>query len=195
MRQDARSGDQLLADTPKFSAANLIDFLHGMDDSNAAEGTLTMDPLLTEDESRLRSEYVYLFEHATVVESMLVSPSHMQVSVCHLRWRESDRSGITGFHRNAICFPQMVDELAALNAFWQDLQVNDVVNVEAAAGPLRRGRVVAIRHDCLDVKFDEDEAVETVEPQDIRQRLALPWQPKDLHSHLIVLRSAPNTPG
>ena len=102
MRQDVRSGDQLLVDTPKFSAASLMDFLHDMDDSNAAEGTLPMDPLLIEDESRLRSEYVYLFENATVVESMLVSPSHMQVSVCHLRRRKFDRSGITGFHCNVM---------------------------------------------------------------------------------------------
>ena len=30
----------------------------------------------------------------------------------------------------------------------------------------------------------------TVEPMDIRQRVLLPWLPKDLHSHFIVFRRA-----
>ena len=188
MKQDARSGDQLLVQTPKFSAKNLMHFLDGMDDENAAPGTLPMDPLIGEAENRLRKEYLYLFENATVVESMLISPSHMQVSVCHLRRRKLQRSGVAGFHRNVICFPQMVDELEALNAFWQDLSVNDTANAEQHNGPLLRARVEAIRHDCLDVEFTDGGNVETISPSDIRQRVVLPWQPKDLHNHLIVFR-------
>ena len=89
-----------------------------MDDENAApEEKPPMDPLMLEDAVRIRREYLYRFENATVVEAMLISPSHMQVSVCHLRTKANQQTGFVGVHKNAVCVPQAVDELEAFNTF------------------------------------------------------------------------------
>ena len=71
------------------------------------------DPLFGIDVGAAYKEWLCLSQNATVVESMLVSPSHMQVSVCHLRTKANQATGILGFHKNVICFPQAVDELEA----------------------------------------------------------------------------------
>ena len=118
-----------------FSAKNNMDFVHGMDDENILEeprSTITMDPLLVRDENRLRKEFQYLFENATVVEEMLVALNHMQVDVCYLR-----RTGLSGFRKNIISFPQDAVELTNLKTFWTNLKVGDIVNVSQEKGPAR----------------------------------------------------------
>ena len=73
-----------------------MDFLHGMDDENAApEETPPMEPSMLEDDVRIRREYLYLFENATVVEAMLIAPSHMQMSVCYLNGVMSSRATLS----------------------------------------------------------------------------------------------------
>ena len=102
-------GDPVLDGVSAFSARNNMDFLHGMDDDNILPDTSVstpLDPLLVPDENRLRKEFHYLFANATVVEEMLVALNHMQVDVCYLR-----RTGLTGFRKNIISFPQDAVEL------------------------------------------------------------------------------------
>ena len=78
---------QVLEGVSVFCAENGMDFVAGMNDDNITTPPralgLTFDPLIGADENRIRQEYVYLFEHATVVEEMLVSLCHMQVDVCY----------------------------------------------------------------------------------------------------------------
>ena len=57
-----------------------------------------------------------LFEQATILESMLVALSHMQVSVCMFDGRAGS-SGVTRFRKNNICFPQRLNELQQHDIF------------------------------------------------------------------------------
>ena len=110
-----------------FSAKNNMDFVDGMNDDNILPEQsikLSFDPLLQFDENRLQKEFQDLFRTATVVEEMLVALNHMQVDVCYLR-----RSGLTGFRKNIISFPQDSVELKNFNTFWSNLKTGDIVNV------------------------------------------------------------------
>ena len=198
MNQDVASKETLLVRTPKLSAPNLLDFLDGMDDERVESQEelqrLPMDPVIGEDEVRLRREYVYIFENATVVEAMVVSPVHMQVSACHLRRRKFQRQGIIGFHRNVICFPQHLTELEQLNALWQGLDVYDLVNVCDDGGILQKAMVEAINPDSLQVRLLHDDSVREVHPLNIRQRFTLPWKPTDLHVSHHLHACTPDAP-
>ena len=68
-----------------FSKENDLDFTAGMDGSSMLPLTdvhpmLPMDPLFGQDEDRVRREFLYLFENANVLESMLVSINHLTLS-------------------------------------------------------------------------------------------------------------------
>ena len=97
-----------------MSAANNMDFTHGMDGSSmlplSGSPIVPMDPLFTTDESRVRQEFVYLFENANMLESMLVSINHMMVDVCYFKY------GITGFMKNIISFPQLQTDYVKFQA-------------------------------------------------------------------------------
>ena len=86
-----------------------MDFTYGMDGSRmlALHGApiVPMDPLFTSDENRVRREFMYLFENANMLESMLVSINHMMVDVCFFKY------GITGFMKNIKSFPTGTDGL------------------------------------------------------------------------------------
>jgi hypothetical protein len=56
------------------------------------------DPLFGLGDGAAYREWLYLSEHATVVESMLVALCHMQVSVCYLRSARRVGYGVPGFH-------------------------------------------------------------------------------------------------
>ena len=106
---DLVKDDPVLDGVATFSAANNLDFLAGMDDERASDANALpkgLDPLLGQDEHRLRKEYVYLFENATVVEAVLVALNHMQVSACYFRSARQRSSGVTLFHKNIISFYQ-----------------------------------------------------------------------------------------
>ena len=97
---DKVKDDALLACASAFSSRNNMDFVHGMEDANALQSTESashMDRLFGHDENRLKKEFLYLFQNATVVEEMLVALNHMQVDGCHLR-----RTGLSGFRKNTI---------------------------------------------------------------------------------------------
>ena len=116
------SGDRLLTGVATFSDRNNMDPLAGMDDAAVLDpaqlpAALPMDPLLQPDDCRLRREYMHLFRSATVVESMLVSLNHMQVDVVYLRGPRHRGSGLTGFRKNIISFPQEFTDLKALVHF------------------------------------------------------------------------------
>ena len=102
------------------------------DVASLSEGNLSV-PLLsslwTIDEGRYYKEFLYLHKHMDVVESMLCSPAHMQVSVVYLWSRYKKYTTMTGFQKNIICFPQDVLELQQLQNFFSNLQVDDIVNV------------------------------------------------------------------
>ena len=198
------STDSFLATVPCFSARNHMDFLHGMSETNALpceqqllRQTTDVPPLLGEDVDRIRAEYVYLFKHATVVECMLVSLNHMQVSVCHMRQRRFRSGDMLSFHKNVICFPQVVTELENLQAFWRNLRCYDIVNVCHGDGPVpRKAMVESIDAKTVSVRFEDDGSSARIDPLSVRQRFRLPWQPKDLHDYLIVFRrQIPNRPG
>ena len=161
-----------------------MDFVHGMDDENIFEerrSTISMDPLLLRDENRLRKEFQYLFENATVVEEMLVALNHMQVDVCYLR-----RTGLSGFRKNIISFPQDAVELKNLRTFWTNLTVGDIVNVSQAEGPPRRASIKQLTPESLQVQYAEEENTTAVHFDDIQQRLLLPWNPRDFQDNFIL---------
>ena len=61
--------------------------------ASAKRMSSSMDPLFSTDDTRVKKEFLYLFENATMLESMLVSINHMMVDVCYFRY------GITGFRK------------------------------------------------------------------------------------------------
>ena len=69
-----------------------------------------------------------LFKEASILESMLVSLSHMQVFVCMFDGRRHS-TGISRFRKNNICFPQRLSELQQHDIFVTNVQINDIVNV------------------------------------------------------------------
>ena len=69
--------DELLQGVATFGGLNNKGPLYGL-----GEPTPSMDPLLVEDRDAIRKELQYLFDNATLIEAMLVSLHHMQVSVC-----------------------------------------------------------------------------------------------------------------
>ena len=153
--------DAVLQGVSAFSARNNMDFVDGMDDENlapdAAQSSL-WDPLLVPDENRLRKEFYYLFENATVVEEMLVALNHMQVDVCYLR-----RTGLTGFRKNIISFPQDAVELKNFQTFWSNLKIGDIVNVLVEKGPPRRAAIRSLSPESLQVEYPESHSIETVD--------------------------------
>ena len=150
-----------------FSAKNDMDIANGMDDENIFDDTrptIPMDPLLARDENRLRKEFQYLFENATVVEEMLVALNHMQVDVCYLR-----RTGASGFRKNIISFPQDAVELKNFQTFWSNLKVGDIVNVSQEKGPPRRASIKELTADSLQVQYAEEDNTTFVSFGNIQQ--------------------------
>ena len=61
--------DPMLAGVTPFGTANNMNLVAGMDDSNLlpeSRALLPMDPIFGHDEQRVRAEFKYLFENATV---------------------------------------------------------------------------------------------------------------------------------
>ena len=180
--------DPLLKGVAAFSSANNMDFLDGMLDENAQDLS-PLPPLLSPDESRLRSEYLHLFQNATVVESMLVALAHMQVDVCYLRGQGGRASGMTAFRKNIISFPQELEDLRQLRTFWTSLEVGDVVNVTMQPGdPPTRAVVRDLRGTEVLLQLSAGSGHQWVDLQCVAQRIRLPWKPSDLRHHLLIFR-------
>ena len=114
---------------------------------------------------------------------MLVALNHMQVDVCYLR-----RTGLSGFRKNIISFPQDAVELKNFQTFWSNLKVGDIVNVSQNKGPPRRASIKELTPDSLHVQYAEEENTTSVNFADIQQRLLLPWNPRDLQDNFILFR-------
>ena len=128
-------------------------------------------PIFGLDVGAAYKEWLYLSQNATVVESMLIALNHMQVSVCYL-WSRGSLSkghrGVPGFKKNIISFPQDIADLKNLQHFFSSLGENDVVNVRVRAGDtedeeapstLRRGRVLQLLPEGVQVQLDDDDVV------------------------------------
>ena len=83
-----------------------------------------------------------LFAQASIVESMLVALSHMQVNVCTFESRADSRTGITRFRKNIISFPQRLSELQQHLSFVSSVSENDIINVILSAGSDAAARCV-----------------------------------------------------
>ena len=182
------ANDPFLAGVATFSDKNDMDFLHGMEDHHAS--TLSSIPTTMSDTAeRLKHEYCYPFQNATVVESMLVALSHMQIDVCHLRGARGRSVGLTSFRKNIISFPQELDDLRTLRCFWTSLEVGDIVNVARgeSRGPPHRARVLELGGANVYVQFSTGES-SWVDLSSIHQRIRLPWKPSDLRNQLLIFR-------
>ena len=136
-----------------------------------------------------------LLKKATVLESMLVSLAHMQVSVCMFEGRHGSKSGVSRFRKNNICFPQRVSELQQHAAFVSALEINDIINVPRSsalsvsdARDVVRARVVAIQRNGILVHVHGDKQNRLIDRSAVQARVTLPWKPRDLSHALIVLR-------
>ena len=148
------------------------------------------DPLFGLDVGAAYKEWQELSRIATVQEAMLVALCHMQVNVCFLRRYKHGSSGMTGFRTNIIAFPQDALELKALEHFWSNLQVNDIVNVRLTEDKTvpRRARVLGLQKAGIWVQVPETGETHLVQKADIEQRVKLPWKPCDLSDQFIVFR-------
>ena len=135
-----------------------------------------MDPLFGMDDVALRREFQYLFENASVVESMLVSLHHMQVSVCYLRGMNQKRGATTGFQKNIISFPQELTELKHFQNYLLGLTVSDVIHFLPGVSNDSMhvtGRIRAITETGFRVETSESHIVDISIAQ-IKRRVALP---------------------
>ena len=71
--------------------------------------------------------------------------------------------------------------------FLAHLSVGDIVNVDVG-GRCRRARIRDFTDDGFMVELDAEFEQREVFFQQVRRRIVLPWQPRDLHNHLIILR-------
>ena len=128
-------------------------------------------------------EINHIFNHATVVEEMLIALNHMQVSVCTVG---RARTGVSMFRKNIISFPQELNELKHMEAFLSNATRGDIVNVRlslTSTEPLtvHRARVLNIDDDndtgplLVDILNGERRRVQW---RDVEQRLKLPWKMK-----------------
>jgi len=132
-----------------------------------------------------------LFRQATVLEAMLVSLNHMQVSVCTFSSREDSRTGLSRFRKNIISFPQHVSDLQQHMSFVESIEQNQVINVALTEHEYEivRARVVnVLPGGFFDVEIADHKQLIRVAASKIRSRLRLPWKPRDLQHALIVLR-------
>ena len=170
------STDDLLPDVPLWSEKNSMNLLHGLE----------------EDTPETR-EMHHIFNHATVVEEMLIALNHMQVSVCTVG---RARTGVSMFRKNIISFPQELNELKHMEAFLSNITRGDIVNVRLSLSStdpclVHRARVVNIEQDndagplLIEMSNGEHRRVQW---RDVEQRLKLPWKPESLRDYLIVLR-------
>ena len=148
-----------------------------------------MDPLFGIDEVAVRREYRYLFEHATVVEAMLVALNHMQVDVCYVHGHNQARGHMTTFRKNIISFPQHLTELQQLVHFLSNLKAGDIVNVKRN-GDCARAKIMRFVEDKVEVEFSDDAATQVITLQSIEKRVKLPWHPRELHNS----HNLPKTP-
>ena len=132
------------------------------------------DPLFGLDVGAAYKEWQELSRIATVQEAMLVALCHMQVNVCFLRRYKYGSAGMTGFRTNIIAFPQDALELKALEHFWSNLQVHDVVNVRLTDDKTvpRRARVLGLQQAGIWVQVAETGETHLVQKADIEQRVS-----------------------
>ena len=168
--------DELLRGVVRFGAKNYQDPLAGFP---ATDPVQLLDMQLHD-----------LFRQATVLEAMLVSLNHMQVCVCTYEQRWAARTGLSRFRKNIIAFPQHVSDLQQHMSFVEGVRENDVVNVALSGGEadLVRARVLEVRPDGFRVEIAGNAEPIVVSPSEVRNRLRLPWRPKDLEHALIVMR-------
>ena len=157
-----------------------------------AHTALRIEPLLTIDEGALRKTLNYYFQHATVVEAMVVALQHMQISVCTMRGF-SGKSGLSCFRKNIICFPQELLELQQLQELMSNLSPNDAVDVAikepgADTPVLRRARILDRLHSGFLVDVPGHSSRLSVSREQIRRRVVLPWKPADLRDYLVIFR-------
>jgi hypothetical protein len=155
-----------------------------------------------------------LFEHATVVEAMLVALDHMQVNFVTLRG-----SGLQKFRRNVISFPQDVATFAARHGMMKQYILGDRVNsrrgpygdlsdpnrpvreaihgtdedrrlfgVDGCESLIYPGTVREVRPNRhFEVEYDFcGRGLEL--PENVRRQV-MPWHPKDLPLHMMLRRN------
>ena len=168
-----------------FSAANNWDPLNDLDNVDFPFGRL-----IGIDRSALIKELRYLQEHATVTEAMFTALEHMQVTACYLQGSHAGKRSMTGFKKNIISFPQDLTELKQWRNFLTNLEAHDVVNVilpTDTTNSLTRARVSTWNEETVTVELADKSSV-TVPLERIRQRVKLPWKPRDIADHLMVFR-------
>jgi hypothetical protein len=156
-----------------------------------------------------------LFEHAIVVEAMLVALDHMQVNFVTIQV-----TGLQKFRRNVISFPQDVATFAARHGMMKKYILGDRVNsnrgpfgdlndpnravreaihgtdedrglfgVDGCMFLMYPGTVREVRpNGQLEIEYDiGGRAVEL--PENVRPRQVMPWHPKDVPLHMMLRRN------
>ena len=156
-----------------------------------------------------------LFEHATVVEAMLVGLDHMQVNFVTIQ-----KSGLQKFRRNVISFPQDVASFAARHGMMKQYKVDDRINsrrgpygdltdpsraireavhgteedrqhfgIDGCESLIYPGTVREVRpNGHLEVEYDVGgKGLEL--PENVRPRQVMPWHPKDVPLHMMLRRN------
>ena len=95
--------------------------------------------------------------------------------------------------KNIICFPQELLEVKQLQEFFSNVAPHDVVNVALNESGselplLRRARLLERVENVFLAQIEGFDAPQVVDQQQLRQRVSLPWKPKDLRDHLIIFR-------
>ena len=116
--------DPILKDIAVFSGENDQDPLYGLD---APLPHMRADFLDVREHAMRELQYCY--DHASLVEAALVSLHHMQVSCCYLHNAGGRFTGVTGYSKNIISFPQDLTELRQHQNYISNLQKHDIVNV------------------------------------------------------------------
>lgn len=156
-----------------------------------------------------------LFDHATLVEAMLVALDHMQVNFVQV-----SSTGLRKFRRNTLSFPQDVGTFAQRHGLMKNFRVGDRVNSVRGLGDdprnpdrdMRRAttasaaereqyavgaggalifpaRVLEVRKNG-ELVLQYDNGGEGIEWQrNVTPRLVMPWHPKDVPLHLMLRRN------
>ena len=156
-----------------------------------------------------------LFQHATMVEGMLVALEHMQVNFVTI-----STTGLRKFRRNTLSFPQDIASFAQRMELMKNYRPRDRVNSSRGSGPEKdnpdreiRKAVSASAEDreryavdssgaliipgrvrerlpCGWLVVDYDHGGDGVErPQNVTPRVTMPWHPKHVPMHIMLRRN------
>ena len=101
----------------------------------------------------------------------------------------------SAFRKNIIAFPQELAEVKQILNFWTSAVVGDLVNVNPPDGLVtdvtawpRRARIVALLDGNGFTVTYANGVDEQIPYQRVRQRVVLPWKPREIREHFVVLR-------